>query len=496
MGRFPKPQARIPKLIHWINIGGIVALGLILLLTAVVQPYQLILVVAAVSLLGILYWWFRSDADTAALFLAVPLTVTLWIVLCENITMVDKLLGTDITSRLSLSVRLESYVAAKVPARQTLEGCCNDSLSYQYKPGTMYRRTYDCPTCFPPYEATVDETGRLNREIGFYKNNEHIDCFLAGDSVMQGWGVPSVLEYLKVRIPPTTMWNLSVGGYGPRERVSALIAYALPKKPKWLLVEFYSANDTAEALELAACETHRSFRCRFNPSEMRRQLARDPTYGPMLIPPVHIFPIFQYYTENSLTLAVTRSLVDAMKSALKRTMSGGTVKSSVLTVSAGGLYGSKDVAHPGQTQVNIDPQRLSDWIHAGIRFTHEQYQRLVDELAKLESKPTVILIYNPSAYEIYRGNLVETNPEYDAIADFQFQAQRSFAEKSGWMFLDLTIPLRDRLAANKKWIYGRHDTWHWSPEGTGIVADVLAGELTRVMETASGRRAANRLATP
>jgi hypothetical protein len=49
-----------------------------------------------------------------------------------------------------------------------------------------------------------------------------------------------------------------------------------------------------------------------------------------------------------------------------------------------------------------------------------------------------------------------------AVGAFQLSAQRDFARRHAWTFLDLTEPLRSKLKSSKAWIYGRHDGAHWS----------------------------------
>ena len=137
--------------------------------------------------------------------------------------------------------------------RRAYQECCGDSLTYNLKPGSIYTETYDCDECNQRYEVVADETGYLNRQIGLVKNADRIDLFLAGDSVMQGMGVPGVLEFVKDRIPGT-MWNLSMAGYGPRQKVNAAMTYALPKKPRWLILEFFSGNDVTDAIESAGLQ--------------------------------------------------------------------------------------------------------------------------------------------------------------------------------------------------------------------------------------------------
>jgi hypothetical protein len=47
--------------------------------------------------------------------------------------------------------------------------------------------------------------------------------------------------------------------------------------------------------------------------------------------------------------------------------------------------------------------------------------------------------------------------------------------------MDLTAPLRTKLEKSKFWIYGQHDSTHWSQQGTAVAAEAMAEELVRVM---------------
>jgi hypothetical protein len=122
---------------------------------------------------------------------------------------------------------------------------------------------------------------------------------------------------------------------------------------------------------------------------------------------------------------------------------------------------------------------LLDWVKAGMTATQTQYAHLVAELEEKRERPTVILLYNPSAYEIYRDVEAKRNAQYDEVAQFQIDAQKSFAAKNGWIFLDLTPPLHEALKDSKTWIYGRYDSGHWSREGTTLVASVLTEALKK-----------------
>jgi hypothetical protein len=476
-------EVKVPHAIHVLNLSALVVLSVILLPAAVVRFYQLAILVPILSLLIILYWLLRKKSTVVACCLAFSVSLGLWIVICENMVHIDNLFGTRITRNLSLSPRLMSYLSAKLRARAGIyQQCCNDPLSYHLKPNSTYRNTYDCDTCNDPYEVMVDETGYLNRQLGLMKSNDTIDLFLAGDSVMQGMGMPSVLDHVKNRIP-LKMWNLSMAGYGPRQKISSLIAYALPKQPKWLMVDFYSGNDATDAIEFELCDGVGDFRCVVNKELLRRRLLAHPLYGRLLSESPDRVAIFDEYVENSLTLAVTRYFADRIKSALKYRLVGGGYESSARGTDGRQLPepNRTAMAVPASVSHHIRPGQLLAWAEAGMRETHRHYRRLVAELAELESRPSVILLYNPSGYEIYRDILLDRNPKYDEISAFQMEAQRAFAQNHGWTFVDLTVPLRNQLSKTKTWIYGQYDGTHWSHQGTAVVADVLAAEIMGVI---------------
>jgi hypothetical protein len=303
--------------------------------------------------------------------------------------------------------------------------------------------------------------------------------------VLQGIGVPSVFDSVRARTP-LKIWNLSLRGYGPREKVNALLTYALPKRPRWLIVDFYSANDPTDCMDDEACEKFRDYRCKFSRPELRRQLLEHPIYSELVNPEPNQFPVFDfdYYAENSLTLAVTRHVTDRIKSQLKQ----GFSREPYQNDDSGPEQRAVDIAHPGQANVPVRSGRLKDWVKAGVELSHKNYERLAAEIAQSEHKPSVILLYNPSAYEIYRDILAKPNPVYDELGAFQLSAQRDFAKRHGWTFMDLTEPLRSKLKSTQAWIYGRHDGAHWSRAGTIIVADVLATELLAVMGLETPRK--------
>src|SRR5215510_7592808 len=187
-----------PRLLHIINVGALLLGVALLLLTAVHRTAQLIILVPALALLA-LYWHLRARPIVVALFFGMAMALVVWILVCKNIVLLDRALGTRFSTRLQLSPRLARYVLSSLPTedRRELEPCCNDPLMWRYRPGSRYRATFDCSTCNPPLEAIVDQTGYLNQAPCPPQCYPQIDLFVAGDSVLQGMGVPSVVEELR-----------------------------------------------------------------------------------------------------------------------------------------------------------------------------------------------------------------------------------------------------------------------------------------------------------
>lgn len=468
-------------LMHVLNLAGLFLLNIVVLISAVITPRHLVIPLTILSL-AVVYWVLRRNPNIVAFCFGLSLATAFWIVVCENIVTVDNLLGTRVTRNLTLGSELSAYADVNLRSetgRKHFQQCCNDPLSYNLKPGSRYRQIYDCPTCNHPYETIADETGYLNQQPGLMVRTGQIDLFLSGDSVMQGWGMPGVLESVRERIP-AKMWSLSIEGYGSRQKVNALTTYALPKQPKWLIVEFYSGNDPSDAIENELCEAADDFRCGYNETALSRIASAHPVYGP-LVQESNRIHTFDHYAENSFTLAVTRYFIHAGKDVIRNRLMAGARESSPGGAKSGDLPVDRPLGNPGATPVYIRPGKLPDWVKAGMTLVHKDYERLAATVAQMETPPKIVLLYNPTGYEIYRDVLFDRNPGYDEISEIQLQAQRSFAKKHDWVFLDLTEPLRNAVRESKTWIFGRYDAGHWSHQGTAIVASVLAAELSTIL---------------
>ena len=496
---------KIPWLIHSVNISAVLLVGGLLLLTAVARTSQLIVLVPVLGLL-VVYWRLGKHPAVAAWYFAMALALLGWILLCEQIMTLDKVLGTHISPHLHLGVRLATSVLRTLPTenKREVEACCNDPLTWHYRPGSRYRNTFDCPTCNAPYEVTVDETGYLNQPLDPMPHPQHIDMFLAGDSVLQGMGVPSVVEWMRQRLP-LHIWNLSIQAYGPRQKVNALLTYALPQSPQWLVVEFFAGNDLPEAIRDDMCQQGGDFRCRYHNLEVQRRFAHHPFYATIFDVRTDVWARVAEYSLENFTLATTRYLFDAMKGALKqrfatllhavpnrdataqtpqpelplRTKAPAPLQNTPLATTPFAIW-----PRPGLGSGPPAPVREGQWlayVHAGLAVIQQQYERLVAALAGRAHPPTVILLYNPAPYEVYHGMGMELNPRAEQMFALQRETLHAFAQTHGWHFLDLTEPLHRVVRGGEVWLYGRYDQTHWSPQGTAIVADVLGNEILKVM---------------
>lgn len=491
---------RIPPLVHVVNVVGLVVSALILLFTFINLSYQLLVFVPMVGVAWA-YWRQRKNPRVVASYFGMSMALLTWILICEHIVLIDNLLHTRLSERLSLGVRLQTYVLANLRDRVAdHESCCADSLTWRYRPGSRYRFAYDCPSCREPYEVIVDEAGYLNQERGLMERHPQIDMFLAGDSVMQGMGVPSILEWARQRVP-VTMWNLSIAGYAPRQKVSALLTYAIPKQPRWLVVEFYALNDLSEAIRDDVFAEGCDYRCRYNEPEFHRRLAQHPVYRSIFDLP-NGWATLRYYSAHNFTLAMTRHLIEAIKNGIRRrvkpgppppsssthvvTQPGNDVPSSNGSGEREGhtIWASGLPFPPGG--VRVRQGRWDDWLAVGMAATKRQYERLVTTLEGIRPKPSVILLYNPTPYQVYRDVWIDREPESDRSLGSTRAALARFADVHGWQFLDLTEPLRQEVKARQTWLFGRHDITHWSLEGSAIVGDVLARELLTVIRTQAG----------
>src|SRR5262249_7446819 len=103
----------IPPIIHLLNIIALLLGILILLLAAVATAYQLIALVPVLALL-VAYWRVRTNPSLVAGYFVISIVLLGWILVCENLVVIDNVFDTLISQRLSLGLRLLGYVDANL----------------------------------------------------------------------------------------------------------------------------------------------------------------------------------------------------------------------------------------------------------------------------------------------------------------------------------------------------------------------------------------------
>jgi hypothetical protein len=240
--------------------------------------------VAGVVLVAGIWWTFFRAAPrwpgVLALSFGVVLCAGAFVVGAENLLSLEALLKFRVSHKLHVSDRLAAYLDARAVYRpDVFEAYGPDPLFYRRKPGSRHLGFVDGdPKAV--YETTADEIGYLNRDRGFYADGRPITAFVAGDSVIQGVGMPSVTDVMRERFA-LSVFNVATGGYGPADRVEALKLFAIPRRPKWVVLDFFSGNDISDAIETDVCRwLRRNHRCRFAHLVVRRGLGRHPASVP------------------------------------------------------------------------------------------------------------------------------------------------------------------------------------------------------------------------
>jgi hypothetical protein len=239
------------------------------------------LAAAAVAMGGFWLVLFRAARARPAL-LTVPFGVViamgLFAVAAENILWIEARLGLRLAQRLTMSERLGAYVNEHAVFRHDFfESYSPDPMFFRRRPGSLHRGFYDAdPKAV--YETTADEIGYLNGDKGFYGDGRAITAFVTGDSVIQGVGTPSVTDTIRRR-SGLRVFNLAAGSYGPAQKAAALAQFGIPRRPEWLVLEFFAGNDINDAIENDVCRAEGlGFRCRFSKHSVRRGLSRHPVY--------------------------------------------------------------------------------------------------------------------------------------------------------------------------------------------------------------------------
>jgi hypothetical protein len=460
-----------PRLLHVVNVLGGLALWALILLAAL-EPgnkWKTALLLSGAGIYFAVYARFRARPQLASFYFSIAVALGMYAILAESLFALESILGSSLSRSLDLSLRLRKEANARVTGdarRDTFEQYGDDPLFYRRVPGSKHRARYEGRGAW--YEVAVDETGYLNLDRGAYLAAATLDLFLAGDSVLQGVGGPSCVEHLKERLS-ATVWNLSTGSYGPRQKSEALRRFALPKRPKWIVLEFYAGNDASEANEdeiLAANGI--AYEGRFAIKDMQSLFAASERYAPIVCG--RRLGRLERLRRDNLTLALTTRLLHRETAV--------SCPRSPPELEGPSSRGSeiRRVAAPAYSHFEIYDDRYLAWIRRGLDSTGQSYRALLAAVGREEAPPRVLLMYNPSSYEIYRSEELRSEA-WNQRAQLQRGTLRAFAADNDIAFLDLTPAFASRVADGEVSLYGREDSIHWSPEGTGLAAEIVLQAL-------------------
>ncbi len=414
---------------------------------------------------GYLYRFWRNERMLLVL-VSLLLSTLGFGVAAENLLSLEQIFGFRISNKLELSPRLIEWATARSAYRtNTWQQFGNDPMFYRRQPGSLYRERYDYRNVGMEYQAVVDSVGYRNDDRDLYTREPAIEMFIAGDSVMEGVGTPGVIEEIKSTLP-FRVYSLSIGSYSPRQKVEALKIFGLPKRPKWLVVEFYAGNDASEIIEDEACaKLKRDYRCRFDFTLIASGLSNDEKYQSL-----GAFGDFdrlmgrvREVRSDSLTLAVGTGVARKFR----RLVNERTGHQKMVRLDG------EAITFPGFTHFQIYPERHLDWITRGLDLTLQVYDGLLE--ATRNTGARVVILYNPTSYEIYREVLRarDTDATSDAISRYQRESLRDYARGRELGFCDLTVEFRRLVANGSRGIFGDYDGTHWSHTGRRLAAKII-----------------------
>lgn len=342
---------------------------------------------------------------------------------------------------------------------EKIEQYGKNKLFYRRKPGYISKQRYET---FPEISRIVDETGFLNDNVGWYDKNERIPIFISGDSIIQGVGMSSVVESLKKSGFP--IWNLSMGSYSPVQKVQAVKEFALSKKPKLIIIEFCAGNDVSEAIEDSLCERYGyDYNGRFHMKTIYELISKTAPYNDFYVKDKSIRGFLR---NNSVTYNILKSLKYSLKnlSYFKIVFhENSEPEKSFLQI---------PVSHPAYAHLPIKENKRLLWAQEGMKMTLDEYVKLLSAINLKTTK--LVILYNPTTYEIYRHVLPEERIDAvsDSISNFQRETLKEFCNTHQIIFWDITEQLQNISAAGRK-ISGYIDSVHWTKDGREEVFAIL-----------------------
>jgi len=440
-----------------------------------------VLLTAIVGMSLVLY---RFWSNRRGLLLSIPIAVSAicFALFAQSLPMIQRLSGIDLVNSLDLSNRLVDKLREdRSVTTRRWEQFGTDLQFYRLEPLSEYRERANYEKRGPELVEIADENGFLSGR-DYFSQRTAIDVFLAGDSVLQGVGTPGIVYKLRQTLP-ATLYSVSTSGYGPRQKVGALKQFALSKHPRLLVIEFYSGNDATDAIEDDACRTTgEDYRCRLNTTAANRALAHDPTlreFGDFGDFGVAIEAVRGIRT-NSLALAFATRIAHQVRTRI----AGMFEKRQQIGLA------DEALSEPGFVHFKIRDDHRQEWVRLGLSLATKSYSELLARDEAPDAK--ILIVYNPTSYEIYRQILAPTqiDPIADEIATTQSTTLREWARTHGAEFCNLTQAFRERVSNGARGLFSSNDGTHWSTRGTDIAAsvfhDCLSGALAKDGNQAAG----------
>lgn len=430
---------------------------------------------AALAVLVVIWtailWWSWSSPRRMLPVSTLLFMLGAYVAFAESLPYLERSLGFSLSPQLALRKDVAEKVARiRGSKSNSWQQFGSDPLFFRREPGSVVRSRRDRQNTGPEFETVADSTGYVNETS---EPDQPADIYISGGSVIEGVGTPSLVAELRSRLGSYRVRALSAGNYSPRQKTRALEQFALSARPRAVVIEFHAGTDASTSLEDEICEANGfDYQCRFDIELMSRSFATSPLAG------MGDFggddPAMDRIAEirsTSLTLALTSAIATNLR---------GFVEWSPMSHRVSRIDGEA-VDRPGAVHFRIHDDARLDWNAKGLAVASRHWSRLADSCASAGVQ--MILLYHPTAYEIYREIL--SGEIVDAMSDRLSAQQRSYlrqwSDQHQVRFVDLTEAFRERVKRGDRGLFGRNDGTHWTEKGRQIAADVFADAIQRAM---------------
>jgi len=308
--------------------------------------------------------------------------------------------------------------------------------------------------------------GHDDRGFRNYETLRRAEIVAIGDSMTYGVAATSLMSWPQqlARLHGVSVYNMSLGGYGPLHYMYLLKQYAIDLEPSVVLVGLYLGNDFMDSYNLAySNEQWIDYRIASVSAEVDSDnLVSIPAQRGKL------FGEFRHLlSRNSVLYAL-----------LTRSALGDMVRSSEIQKLGSQVAQVETVK--GITYVDLDKYHVGvDIMDSGIQEGLRLSLLAIDEIAAIanQSKIQLIIAVIPTKASVYAAELIQSNTDEDrqisiSLQNEQMMRQEIFAhfKKNGISWVDLLPPLK--IEAGKSQIYPPDDD-HPNANGYAVIAEQL-----------------------